>query len=164
LNIEPSEAPSGLPTLLYLHGGAWAVGDKSDAVAERLNADRRERVRCRERELSPYPIGEVAGAGPRREGCSAVAACECAEYGLDPDRIAIGGVSAGGRPGDQGDGRRLPGREARLRRRFDIDRRARAAGIRPNPLVHVARPRFGGCRACALAPAPRVGSEGERHD
>jgi acetyl esterase/lipase len=32
----PSEAPSGLPTLLYLHGGAWAVGDKSDAVAERL--------------------------------------------------------------------------------------------------------------------------------
>jgi len=32
----PSGAPSGLPTLLYLHGGAWAVGDKSDAVTERL--------------------------------------------------------------------------------------------------------------------------------
>jgi len=43
--------------------------------------------------------------------------------------------------------------ENRLGRRFDIDRRARVAVIRPNPLVHVARPRFGGCRACALAPA-----------
>jgi len=32
----PSEARSGLPTLLYLNGGAWAVGDKSDAVVERL--------------------------------------------------------------------------------------------------------------------------------
>ena len=32
----PSGAPSGLPTLLYLHGGAWALGDKSDAAVERL--------------------------------------------------------------------------------------------------------------------------------
>jgi hypothetical protein len=66
----PSEAPSGLPTLLYLHGDAWAVGDKSDAVAERL-------------------------------------------------------------PGS-------------------------SCSHRPEPACHVARPRFGGCRACALAPAPRV--------
>jgi hypothetical protein len=32
----PSGATSGLPTLLYLHGGGWAVGDKSDAAVERL--------------------------------------------------------------------------------------------------------------------------------
>jgi acetyl esterase/lipase len=32
----PSGATSGLPTLLYLHGGGWAVGDKSDGAVERL--------------------------------------------------------------------------------------------------------------------------------
>ena len=83
------------------------------------HADRRERVRCRERELSPYPVGEVPGAGPRREGCGAVAACEC------------GRVRAG--PGPHRDRRRLRRRPPRLPDRADGRRRAARGQCRRPP-------------------------------
>jgi acetyl esterase/lipase len=92
----PSGARSRLPTLLYLHGGAWTLGDKSDAVAERLmpivangfavasvNYRLVPSVRC------PAPVHDVRAAVRWLRA-------NAAEYGLDPDRIAIGGVSAGG--------------------------------------------------------------------
>ena len=92
----PSEAPSGLPTLLYLHGGAWAVGDKSDAVAERLMpivangfAVASVNYRLIPSVRFPVPVHDVKAAVRWLRA-------NAAEYGLDPDRIAIGGVSAGG--------------------------------------------------------------------
>ena len=92
----PSEAPSGLPTLLYLHGGAWAVGDKSDAVAERLMpivangfAVASVNYRLVPSVRFPAPVHDVKAAVRWLRA-------NAAEYGLDPDRIAIGGVSAGG--------------------------------------------------------------------
>jgi acetyl esterase/lipase len=92
----PSEASSGLPTLLYLHGGAWAVGDKSDAVAERLMpivangfAVARVNYRLIPSVRFPAPVHDVKAAVRWLRA-------NATEYGLDPDRIAIGGVSAGG--------------------------------------------------------------------
>jgi acetyl esterase/lipase len=92
----PSEAPSGLPTLLYLHGGGWAVGDKSDAVAERLMpivangfAVASMNYRLIPSVRFPAPVHDVKAAVRWLRA-------NAAEYGLDPDRIAIGGVSAGG--------------------------------------------------------------------
>jgi acetyl esterase/lipase len=92
----PSGAPSGLPTLLYLHGGGWAVGDKSDAAVERLMpivtsgfAVASVNHRLVPSVRFPAPVHDVKAA-VRWLGANA------AEYGLDPDRIAIGGVSAGG--------------------------------------------------------------------
>jgi acetyl esterase/lipase len=92
----PSEASSGLPTLLYLHGGAWAVGDKSDAVAERLMpivangfAVASVNYRLIPSVRFPAPVHDVKAAVRWLRA-------NATEYGLDPDRIAIGGVSAGG--------------------------------------------------------------------
>jgi len=92
----PSQAPSGLPTLLYLHGGAWAVSDKSDAVAERLMpivangfAVASVNYRLIPSVRFPAPVHDVKAAVRWLRA-------NATEYGLDPDRIAIGGVSAGG--------------------------------------------------------------------
>jgi len=92
----PSGAPSGLPTLLYLHGGAWTVGDKSAAVSERLMpivangfAVASANYRLVPSMRYPSPVHDVKAAVRWLRA-------NAAEYGLDPDRIAIGGVSAGG--------------------------------------------------------------------
>jgi acetyl esterase/lipase len=92
----PSGAPSGLPTLLYLHGGAWTVGDKSAAVSERLMpivangfAVASANYRLVPSVRYPSPVHDVKAAVRWLRA-------NAAEYGLDPDRIAIGGVSAGG--------------------------------------------------------------------
>jgi acetyl esterase/lipase len=91
----PAGATSGLPTLLHLHGGGWAVGDKSDAAVERLMpivasgfgvASVNHRLVPSVR--YPAPVHDVKAAVRWLRA-------NAAEYGLDPDRIAIGGFSAG---------------------------------------------------------------------
>jgi acetyl esterase/lipase len=92
----PSGAPTRLPTLLYLHGGAWAVGDKSDGAAERLMpiaasgfAVASANFRLVPSVTHPTPVHDVKAAVRWLRA-------NAAEYGLDPDRIAIGGGSSGG--------------------------------------------------------------------
>jgi acetyl esterase/lipase len=92
----PAGATSGLPTLLYLHGGGWAVGDKSDAAVERLMpivangfAVASVNYRLVPSVRYPAPVHDVKAAVRWLRA-------NAAEYGLDPDRIAIGGFSAGG--------------------------------------------------------------------
>ena len=92
----PSGTPSGLPTLLYLHGGAWEVGDKSDAAVERLMpivangfAVASANFRLVPSVRYPAPLHDVKAAVRWLRA-------NAAEYGLDPDRIAIGGSSSGG--------------------------------------------------------------------
>jgi acetyl esterase/lipase len=92
----PSGGPSGLPTLLYLHGGGWAVGDKSDAAVERLMpivanglAVASANYRLVPSVRYPAPVHDVKAAVRWLRA-------NASGYGLDPDRIAIGGVSAGG--------------------------------------------------------------------
>jgi acetyl esterase/lipase len=92
----PSGAPSGLPTLLYLHGGAWALGDKSDAAVERLMpivangfAVASANYRLVPSVTHPSPLHDVKAAVRWLRA-------NAGELGLDPDRIASGGASAGG--------------------------------------------------------------------
>jgi acetyl esterase/lipase len=92
----PSGAPTGLPTLLYLHGGGWAVGDKSDAAVERLLplvahgfAVASANYRLVPSVTYPAPVHDVKAAVRWLRA-------NAGEYGLDPDRIALGGASAGG--------------------------------------------------------------------
>jgi acetyl esterase/lipase len=92
----PSGSPPRLPTLLYLHGGAWAVGDKSDRAAERLMpiaangfAVASANFRLVPSVRYPAPVHDVKAAVRWLRA-------NAAEYGLDSDRIAIGGASSGG--------------------------------------------------------------------
>ena len=92
----PSGAPSGLPTLLYLHGGAWALGDKSDAAVERLMpivangfAVASANYRLVPSVTYPAPIHDVKAAVRWLRA-------NAGDLGLDPARIALGGASAGG--------------------------------------------------------------------
>jgi acetyl esterase/lipase len=92
----PSGAPPGLATLLYLHGGAWAVGDKSDGAAERLMriaangfAVASANFRLVPSVTYPAPVHDVKAAVRWLRA-------NAAAYGLDSDRIAIGGASSGG--------------------------------------------------------------------
>jgi acetyl esterase/lipase len=92
----PSGAAGALPTLLYLHGGAWALGDKSDAAVERLVplvahgfAVASANYRLVPSVTYPSPVHDVKAAVRWLRA-------NAAEYGLDPDRIALGGASAGG--------------------------------------------------------------------
>lgn len=92
----PSGAAGALPTLLYLHGGGWALGDKSDAAVERLVplvahglAVASANYRLVPSVRYPSPVHDVKAAVRWLRA-------NAAEYGLDPDRIALGGASAGG--------------------------------------------------------------------
>jgi acetyl esterase/lipase len=92
----PSGATNPLPTLLYLHGGAWALGDKSDMAVERLMplvahgfAVASANYRLVPSVTYPAPVHDVKAAVRWLRA-------NAAEHGLDPDRIALGGASAGG--------------------------------------------------------------------
>jgi acetyl esterase/lipase len=92
----PSGATGPLPTLLYLHGGAWALGDKSDMAVERLGplVGHGFAVASANYRLVPSAIHPA-----QVHDCKAAVRwlrANAAEHGLDPARIAIGGASAGG--------------------------------------------------------------------
>ncbi len=99
LRLYRGRATSGaerLPTLLYLHGGGWVVGDldSHDGVCRRLANLAACRVVAVDYRLAPehrFPaaIDDAAAA-------LAWVAGNAAELGIDPARIAVGGDSAGG--------------------------------------------------------------------
>ncbi len=137
----PSGAPTGLPTLLYLHGGGWAMGDKSDAAVERLIpivahgfAVASANYRLVPSVTYPAPVHDVKAAVRWLRA-------NAAEYGLDPERIALGGASAGGhlasldgahdgRHAARGGHRRPRGRVQRGRRRRRVLPRRRPPALR----------------------------------
>ncbi len=89
-------SPEPLPVLVYFFGGGWVLGslDAVDPVCRRLANETPCAVVSVSYRLAPehpFPAG--------LEDCYA-AACWVAEHGaelgLDPDRLAVGGASAGG--------------------------------------------------------------------
>src|SRR6476619_4179756 len=92
----PGDAAWPLPTILYMHGGGFVVGDKSDMAVDRLVplVDKGFAVASASYRLVPSAIWPAqlhdVKAAVRWLRANAGA------HGLDPQRIAAAGVSAGG--------------------------------------------------------------------
>lgn len=93
---QPAERPDTLPAILWIHGGGYVIGDvdgddlKAKAMCLAANCVVAS-VEYRLAPEHPYPAP--------LEDCYAALkwlAANAAEFGVDPDRIAIGGASAGG--------------------------------------------------------------------
>ncbi len=92
---RPVEGGSSLPGVVWLHGGAFIVGnlDSSDALCARISDELGAVVVNVDYRLAPehpYPAG-------LDDACAAFEwlACGAADLGVDPGRIAVAGSSAG---------------------------------------------------------------------
>lgn len=91
-----SDAPDALPALVYLHGGGWTIGDLDthDVVCRALCNGASCVVLSVDYRLAPearFPAAYDDSVAAFRW-----AAAQAAHLGIDPQRIAIGGDSAGG--------------------------------------------------------------------
>lgn len=92
---EPSGLPRPSPGLLYAHGGGWTLGnlDTHDGVCRALAVDAGCRVVAVDYRLAPeqpYPAAVEDVEAAFRE-----AQARAVELGIDPERLAVGGDSAG---------------------------------------------------------------------
>jgi acetyl esterase/lipase len=92
----PSGATSPLPTLLYLHGGAWALGDKSDMAVERLVPLVAQGIAVASANYRLVPTATWPAQLHDVKAAVRWLRANAGEHGLDPDRIAAAGASAGG--------------------------------------------------------------------
>ena len=92
--VRPAHATTAVPVLLHLHGGGLVVGDVGDNVDAALDVAPGWAVASVEYRLAP----EHAYPAAIDDACAALAwlAAEASSLGLDPDRVVVTGVSAGG--------------------------------------------------------------------
>lgn len=93
---QPAQRKAALPALLWMHGGGLVLGSPEQDEAGNLDLVRRlgicvAAVRYRRAPEHPFPV-------PLEDCYSALAWLQssAAELGVDADRLAVGGASAGG--------------------------------------------------------------------
>ena len=93
-HYRPRRAIGPAPAVVFVHGGAWVHGDPSQAAGNALHLARRGiatisiSYRLAPRHRFPAPLDDV------RRGLRHVRA-HAVELGIDPERIALMGLSAG---------------------------------------------------------------------
>jgi acetyl esterase/lipase len=96
--VLPPSAPGQVPVVVWVHGGMWLFGSRLEgpgtraacrALLERGVAVAQVEYRFSREILFPGCLHDVKAAVRWLRA-------NAAEYGLDPDRIALGGASAGG--------------------------------------------------------------------
>ena len=95
--FRPAAAPGPLPTMLWLHGGGWVAGTIDELLNERTTADRALRSGVQIVALEYRLAPEHPFPAPVDDAVSALAAlrARASELGVDPERLGIGGNSAG---------------------------------------------------------------------
>jgi acetyl esterase len=92
----PQGVPAPAPLLVYYHGGGWVIGSSAthDASCRLLAHEARVRVLSVDYRLAPEHPWPAAAEDAHRAFTWAVE--HARELGADPERIAVGGDSAGG--------------------------------------------------------------------
>ena len=84
------------PVLVYIHGGAWVIGDKARTGPPSPGRAGPAGLGDGHDQLPPKPTGHVARPHRGLQEGRGVGAQHIAEYGGDPGFIAVSGGSAGG--------------------------------------------------------------------
>ena len=89
----PDNAPGLRPLIVWIHGGAWLVGDKTECPAIPLAAQGYVVASI------SYRFSSAALFPAQLHDCKAAIRwlrAHAAEYGIDPGRVGVWGLSAGG--------------------------------------------------------------------
>lgn len=89
----PVSAPKPVPLIIWVHGGGWAAGDKSNSPATRLVADGYAVASLN------YRLSGEATFPAQIQDCKAAVRwlrANAEKYGIDPAKFAVWGSSAGG--------------------------------------------------------------------
>ncbi len=94
--ITPAGAAGAAPGLVFFHGGGWVVGDLDthDRACRRLAARTGAVVVAVDYRLAPE--AKFPAAVEDAHAATVFVAHHAAEFGIDPQRLAVGGDSAGG--------------------------------------------------------------------
>ena len=95
LDIYRPDTDLSPPVVLYLHGGGWAVGDKADGSAERLDAFSRNGIAVASANYRLAPTATYPAQIHDVKAAICWLRANGAKRGLAVDRLALWGASAG---------------------------------------------------------------------